>query len=206
MAFDHLQEQITRYYTAKVEEHGPTARGVDWNSPESQGLRFSQLLKIVDTTPCSVLDYGCGYGALADYLGGLGIAAEYRGFDAAKAMIDSAIAAHPDRPASAFIVDPQELSQSDYVVASGIFNVRLSFPDEEWQQYMVSTVERLASLSRRGFSFNALSLYSDPEKRRPDLHYADPLWWFDHCKRHITSSVALLHDYPLYEFTLLVRH
>ena len=62
-----------------------------------------------------------------------------------------------------------------------------------------------AKLSRTGFAFNALSLYSDPDRRRPDLYYADPLYWFDHCKRRYCRFVALLHDYPLYEFTILVR-
>ena len=45
-----LLRQTEAYYTARVREHGATARGVDWNSPESQALRFQQLLRIVD--PC----------------------------------------------------------------------------------------------------------------------------------------------------------
>jgi hypothetical protein len=50
-----------------------------------------------------------------------------------------------------------------------------------------------------------LTSYSDPDKRRPDLYYADPLALFDHCKRTYSRFVSLIHDYPLYEFTLLVR-
>jgi hypothetical protein len=33
----------------------------------------------------------------------------------------------------------------------------------------------------------------------------DPLRLFDHCKRTFSPDVALLHDYPLWEFTILVR-
>jgi hypothetical protein len=40
---------------------------------------------------------------------------------------------------------------------------------------------------------------------RPDLYYADPRAIFDHCKRTFSRWVALLHDYGLYEFTILVR-
>jgi hypothetical protein len=40
---------------------------------------------------------------------------------------------------------------------------------------------------------------------RSDLHYADPGRLFDYCKRRFARNVALLHDYGLYEFTLLVR-
>jgi hypothetical protein len=37
------------------------------------------------------------------------------------------------------------------------------------------------------------------------LYYADPMKLFDHCKKKYSKKVAILHDYPLYEFTLLVR-
>ncbi|TMG79221.1 MAG: hypothetical protein E6H78_20525 [Betaproteobacteria bacterium] len=70
---------------------------------------------------------------------------------------------------------------------------------------MIDTIEDLAALSTRGFAFNALTSYSDPQRRRPDLYYADPLDLFDHCKRHVSRLVSLLHDTPLYEFTLIVR-
>jgi hypothetical protein len=40
---------------------------------------------------------------------------------------------------------------------------------------------------------------------RDDLFYADPLALFEHCRTRFSRRVALLHDYPLYEFTLLVR-
>ena len=46
---------------------------------------------------------------------------------------------------------------------------------------------------------------SDEDKRRSDLHYADPLAWFDWCKRNASHQVALLHDYGLWEFTIVVR-
>jgi hypothetical protein len=62
----------------------------------------------------------------------------------------------------------------------------------------------MASLSRRGFSFNMLTAYSDEDKKRPDLYYASPAGFFEYCRRY-SKRVALLHDYPLYEFTIIVR-
>jgi hypothetical protein len=50
-----------------------------------------------------------------------------------------------------------------------------------------------------------LSTRSEPEKRRADLYYADPLETFELCARQFSPRVALLHDYPLYEFTMIVR-
>jgi hypothetical protein len=76
---------------------------------------------------------------------------------------------------------------------------------DEWRDYMLATIADLAALGRRGFAFNALTAYSDADRQRPDLYYADPLAVVDHCRRTFSRFVALLHDYPLYEFTVLVR-
>jgi SAM-dependent methyltransferase len=200
-----LLRQTRQYYDGKLAEHGPTARGVDWNSEESQRLRFRELMRVLEDDPdASVLDYGCGYGALRSYLRERGHRGPYVGFDISQRMIDAAHASNPD-PTARFVSDRGTLARADYTLASGIFNVKQTASDERWQQYVLETIEDLAALSSGGFAFNALSSYSDPEKRRSDLYYADPLGLFDHCKRRVSRFVSLLHDTPLYEFTLLVR-
>jgi hypothetical protein len=45
MSHDRILRQVGDYYSQKVETHGASAKGVDWNSKESQFLRFAQLLK-----------------------------------------------------------------------------------------------------------------------------------------------------------------
>jgi hypothetical protein len=99
----------------------------------------------------------------------------------------------------------EDLEPADYTIASGVFNVRLDTPTGEWREYVVHTIERLSALSRRGFAFNMLTAYCDAEYMRDDLYYGDPCAFFDLCKRYHSKQVALLHDYGLYEFTVLVR-
>src|SRR5258707_10030322 len=66
---DRLLSNVEQYYTAKLAEHGPRARGVDWSSESSQLLRFEKLLEVCDlSVPFSLIDYGCGYGALLPFL------------------------------------------------------------------------------------------------------------------------------------------
>lgn len=200
-----LLQQTRQYYDGKLAEHGPTARGVDWNSEESQRLRFRELARLIEDDPdASVLDYGCGYGALRTYLRERGHRGTYIGFDISQRMIDAARAGCVDE-AAWFVADRDALERVDYTLASGIFNVKQATSGEQWKAYVLDTIEDLSRVSQRGFAFNALSLYSDPEKRRTDLYYADPLELFDHCARRISRFVSLLHDTPLYEFTLLVR-
>jgi SAM-dependent methyltransferase len=194
-----------RYYSGKFAVHGPTARGVDWNSEESQRLRFQQLLRVVSRPQeqFSILDYGCGYGALVDHLQSEGFNARYVGYDLSRPMIEYARSSHPGD--AQFVTDETELEPYDYAVASGLMNVRQAETDSDWHQYCLHVIGRLTSLSTSGFAFNMLTSYSDPERKRPDLYYADPLVYFDHCKRNISRHVALLHDYGLYEFTMIVR-
>ena len=206
MGVDPILGPVERYYTAKVLEHGATAQGVDWNSRESQELRFSQLLKVVDVSqPFSITDYGCGYGALVAYMSERAYPFTYRGFDISEGMLDRARHAYGDDPRCEFVTKKDDLQPGDYAVASGIFNVRLEASDEEWLDYILETVSDLDKLGTKGFAFNALTRYSDADRMRANLYYADPLHLFDHCKVHHSKWVALLHDYGLYEFTIVVR-
>jgi Methyltransferase domain len=204
--------KVVRYYAAKVRAHGATAEGAGWKDTASQRLRFEVLSRLFGEKPSgSLLDYGCGWGALADWLVERGFSGRYTGYDAS-AEIAQAARDLQGRPAADIGRDLERVFLSelpggfvaDYVVASGLFNVRLDVSDDAWLAYLENTLDDFHAASRRGFGFNVLSQYSDPAKRRPDLYYADPLALFDRCKRRYSSRVALLHDYPLWEFTMLV--
>lgn len=206
MGSNSILSSVQEYYDEKIRTHGPTARGVDWNSPESQHLRFAQLLKLIDhSRPFALNDFGCGYGALVDYLERGDYQFHYTGFDISSQMIATAKELHPSSDQIEFVSEKGQLRQADYTVASGVFNVKLNTAGDEWKQYILATLETMNSLSRAGFAFNALTKYSDAEFMREDLYYSDPLFLFDHCKSKYSKFVALLHDYPLYEFTILVR-
>jgi SAM-dependent methyltransferase len=199
-------EQVKSYFDRRIQEHGASPRGSDWNSEDSQNLRFDQLLRVIDGgLPFSLLDYGCGYGALATYLEEKGYQVEYYGFDILESAIDTARNVHAGKQGRTFFTDEAALPVCDYTIASGIFNFRGDQTFEEWTEYVVGVLQSFDRLSRRGFSSNFLTKYSDADKMRDDLYYADPLYLFDYCKRHFSRNVALLHDYNLYDFTILVR-
>jgi SAM-dependent methyltransferase len=198
--------RVAEYYAGRLAEHGATHRGVDWNSSASQELRFEQLVHgIARDAPAAFLDWGCGYGAMARWLTSSMPVRHYVGFDIAPAMVEAARTQQGDLCSAHFTTERQSLSIADHVLASGIFNVKLDTPVEDWEAYVLHTVDELAAHARRGFAFNVLTSYSDRDRKRDDLYYADPLALFDHCKRHHSRHVALLHDYGLYEFTISVR-
>ncbi|VTU17370.1 trans-aconitate 2-methyltransferase [Variovorax sp. PBL-H6] len=202
----NLLADVAAYYSGKLAEHGLSPRGVDWNGEESQVLRFRQLCRIIDRPgEVSVNDLGCGYGALFDLLAADRPEIRYLGVDVSASMIDAARERLKDHPNARFIQASVPDDIGDYGVASGIFNVRMERTDAQWQAYLEATLDQLDRTSRFGFAFNCLTSYSDADRMRPDLYYADPCRLFDLCKRRYAKNVALLHDYGLYEFTILVR-
>ena len=198
-------DHVKSYFDKRIQEHGASPRGSDWNSETSQNVRFDQLLKVIETPSFSLLDYGCGYGALADYLELKGFEADYYGYDILESAINTARKTHQDKARRLFFTDKSQLPICDYTVASGIFNFRGEQSFEVWTDYVLGVLTEFDQLSQHGFASNFLTKYSDAEKMRPDLYYADPLFLFDFCKQHFSKSVALLHDYRLYDFTIIVR-
>lgn len=202
----NLLLEVANYYSSKLAEHGETPRGVDWNGEQSQILRFEQLSKIFSqSTNFSVNDLGCGYGSLLDYLKSNYSGFIYHGCDISSDMIRAAQKRHASISNAHFVIASEPPKVADFGIASGIFNVRLGRSDIEWRQYLEATLDVLDRTSELGFAFNCLTSYSDKDKMRDYLYYADPCVLFDLCKKRYSRNVALLHDYGLYEFTILVR-
>lgn len=206
IADNALLSAVAGYYSEKLAAHGQSPRGVDWNGEESQVLRFRQLCKIIDSSnQFSLNDLGCGYGALYDFLVHEYGSFDYSGIDVSQSMIKAAERRYQDTAQARFVVSGEPDQIADYGVASGIFNVRVGRSDAEWRDYLEATLDVLDRTSRAGFAFNCLTSYSDADKMRDYLYYANPCTLFDLCKRRYSRNVALLHDYGLYEFTILVR-
>ncbi|MEV5754578.1 class I SAM-dependent methyltransferase [Actinoallomurus sp. NPDC052308] len=201
-----LLRDVEAYFEDKIKTHGATHYGVDFTTPSAQTNRFEQLVKVVDGDEAfSINDYGSGYGALVEFLATRWTDFAYCGFDISKAMRTVGESLYASDTRIRFTGDYAELDMADYTVASGTFNIKLDCDSDTWQRYVVEEVGRMAAVSKKGFAFNMLTSYSDPEHMRDDLYYGDPLLYFDHCKRKFSRNVALLHDYNGFDFTIIVR-
>jgi SAM-dependent methyltransferase len=213
MEHTEFLKSVNEYYTGKVLQHGATPQGVDWNGEESQQLRFKTLLQIINdpakpalSTPnvsFTLLDYGCGYGSMYEFMQSRFQKFHYTGYDISDEMISQARKIFST--GNVYWNKQRDEALYDYIVGSGIFNVKLQNDETTWWDYVVKELDWINDHAVRGFAFNMLTSYSDKEFMRDYLFYADPVKVFDHCKRKYSKFVALLHDYPLYEFTILVR-
>lgn len=208
MSLEEVQKKLNKYFADKLETFGTTAKGVDYNGEEAQQIRFAELIRIIRSkTPFTIIDYGCGYGAMFEFLHKAGFDFEYFGIDLIAEMVAAGKETHKGYANAHFTNDEKQVPLADYLVAAGIFNIKLDAEALDWKKFVCSTLNQMNALCSKGFSFNMLTQYSDPErmKERPDLYYGDPLFFFDYCKINFSRNVALLHDYGLYDFTILVR-
>ena len=88
-------------------------------------------------------------------------------------------------------------------MTSGIFNVKFDEQRDNWEYYVKQTLKNMFEQSKKGMAFNLLTKYVDFEAA--DLFYADPTQYFDYCKKELSSYVNLIHDYNLYEWTIVIK-
>jgi len=208
MSLDEAIEKYRSYFNEKIMRFGAVPEGVDYNGPEAQAIRFAQLLRIIDgRLTFEIIDFGCGYGALLEFLVREGWEFHYQGYDMLESMVETASRTHASLKNATFTSNAAKLYPGDYLTAGAIFNNKFDASNAEWRDHTLEVLGTMNALCTRAFSFNMLTSYSDADKMalRPDLYFADPLFYFDHCKKHFASNVALLHDYGLYDFTIIVR-
>ncbi|MGM0575675.1 MAG: methyltransferase domain-containing protein [Myxococcota bacterium] len=140
-------EQAARSFYLPLRQAASAARRVGWESDALHAVRLRAAVEAVGPLEesSSLLDAGCGEGALLDVLDGLGWRGRYRGEDILSHMIERARERRPDADlavADATIGGPE----ADAVVCSGTFNTG---PSEGHTRAVVAAMEALWSRARR---------------------------------------------------------
>jgi SAM-dependent methyltransferase len=199
----HLQEHYRQTFLA----HGPTSKGVDWGDKEWAAiLRQHKMLEIIREPikdRVSLLDVGCGYGALVDLIERLELPIDYTGIDIVGEMIASARAVHPD---SCFIngdIMEHSFGTFDYVVCNGILTQKLNASTLTMNNYAQQLVRKAFSLCRRGIAFNQMSTFVNFQKE--NLYYRNPAEMLAWCMSEITPHARIDCAYELwYEYTVFL--
>ena len=93
----------------------------------------------------------------------------------------------------------------DYAIASGILNVRRGADPESWLGYLDDTIALLAANSRLASASTSCPCHRILTSIGPTF-FCNPVAMLALCLGRYGHHVALLQDYGLWEFTLLVRH
>ncbi len=144
-----------KFYQKAYEKHGLSAQGVNWNSKESQEVRFEVITDVLgkDISKSEIVDAGCGFGELYAYWVDRGICPKrYIGLDCVENSIVIAKQRFMDLSFTCRDILKDELPLADWYVASGSLNILSPF--DTWL-----FLEKILEKSKKGIVFNILQGY-----------------------------------------------
>jgi SAM-dependent methyltransferase len=196
--------QIVNHYETCLKQHGATPQGLDWPNLPDVHKRFKVMLGITDTLKGKrLLDLGCGYGLLVDYLKEHQIPLEYHGIDLSPLMVEEARKRHPGYCFGAQDILAQPLTEEyDFILMNGLLTVKSTLSHAQMEHFATSILKAAFAHCRTGMAFNVMSAQVD--WKRDDLFH----WPFDAAAQFIRTNLsrhfAFRQDYGLYEYTVYV--
>lgn len=191
-----IADQTRHRYAARFQEHGLSPRSLGWGTREQQTTRFDQVRRIIDFDGSHVLDIGCGFGDLYQYLKHNNVDVTYTGVDVCQEFIDVATDRHPDGQFLCTDLTTDELCDvgGDVVVMLGLLNYRQS--ETANLTYAETLIDRAFDKARR-------SLVCDFISDQRALDYPEEEWIYYYSPEEVvklasavTPSWQLLQDFP----------
>lgn len=194
-----VKAKAIEIYDQSTAEYGDSSDAVRWHNPQSQYLRFFQLIKNMDIqdSNMSILDVGCGNGELYKFLHFCGFRGTYTGIDINENLLLMAQAKFKGKSVSFFRVDllNDDFEQCyDYVLMSGLFNSNYG-QDFPW---VCRFIEAMYKRCRKASIFNIISTHVN--FRDKELYYVSPSELLNYVISNVTPSVTLIHNEPPYNF------
>lgn len=202
------------YYEGLLDKHGDNYKTLDWNSPESQKLRFKIFKEIFvygkKASGVSMLDVGCGFGDLYGFFKQDGLLKRnrinYTGYDISPKLLEVARKKYPgEKFELKDILEDRHAPKFDYILCSGVFNIR-TLEEEDHLSFVKEMLFRMYDLATYGVAVNFLSEGALPTADAEDLnsgryYFFKPDEIVRFC-RHVSSQFILRHDYHLGDFTV----
>jgi 2-polyprenyl-3-methyl-5-hydroxy-6-metoxy-1,4-benzoquinol methylase len=204
---DKFSTLSLNYYNRILNKHGNNFKGMNWSSKKSQYIRFEKLLKISKLENKSIHDLGCGNAELLNVLKIKKIKFKnYLGSDLSNKMIQLCNERFKKNKRIKFesfdILKKKNLYKYDYVITSGIFNVKNSIHETYWKKYVFKVIKKMFLSCKCGIGLNFLTF--DTTFREKKLFYMslDDLVKF--LRKKISKKIVINHDYDLWEFTVFI--
>lgn len=193
-------------YTRRWRQCGYDSRTLGWNK-DCQWVRFQAAFENICEADChSVLDVGCGFGDLLDYLRQTGWRGRYVGVDLVDDLLAEARRRHADDTSAEFVCDDIQLFRwtqtYDVAAAIGVFNHRLH---QDNLTFIRETLACMWKLTTKVVICDFLSMSADPEHQQSNLYYADPRQLYAIAAAY-SRRVMIHHAYMPFEFQIKMWH
>jgi len=174
-------------YLRLFAQHGDSPEAVAW-SVHAQRFRFEKLCEIGPLAGAKILDVGCGLGHLYPFLVEKFGEVDYHGVDIVPEMVAHAAKRLPGRVWCQDITETPLKGRYDYVLISGVFNIKDGPP----LAFMATLIQAAWERCDIALGFNFLSAYANFYD--DGLAYYKPQDVFDFAVM-LTPKIVLHHHY-----------
>jgi SAM-dependent methyltransferase len=195
------QEKIAEKYSMRYEEFGYSPKSLFWNKGK-QNLRFNILTSQFELEGKSILDIGCGFGDLTQFLEQKTTNYSYFGIDITKAFIIEANKRFANEKIhfkhGDFLNENIE-ENFDIAIASGTFNIK--FENEDNYTFVESVIKKALSFCEIGIAFDFIS--DKVDFRDSQTFYYAPERVLSIAYKY-SRNIIVRNDYMPFEFALFV--
>ena len=194
----------SNYYLQLFKKHGISHKSLGWDKGK-QFLRFDQLTKFWRLQDCSILDVGCGFGDFVYYLKSKDTwtSIHYLGIDLIDKFVQVAKKSHDENNIefiSGDFLDATFKKDFDYVISSGVFNLKNNLEDN--YKIIQIYIAKMLLHCNKSVSIDFLS-------DQVDFKHNHNFYWNPSRVLNIacnfSRNVSLSHDYFPFEFTLTIN-
>ena len=192
----------SKFYDERVNKYGYSAASVGWKDSIQQNLRFDILTAELDLNNKKILDIGCGFGDLANYLISKEISVqEFIGVDVSRKMLEIAKKNTTTKVNASYLNinvlnDPMDITV-DIALMSGLLNLRQS--SENSNEILQLFLSKVSPIVKEALVFNLLT--DEVDFQQPHhLHYNPRKT--KQIVQDFFKDVSIKKDYGLYEFTV----
>jgi len=198
-------DQKIKSYQKTFQKHGVSPKSLKWKDERAMQARFEAIAKELNFEWKTVLDVGCGYGLLYEYLAKQFTDFSYTGVDMVPEFVDTAKAKYTGTDARFECVNFFETDvandnskKHDVVICSGVLNS--SFDDAD--AFRKQAIKKLFASAEKALVFNMAGSYPQPDNTKPSsIYYADSLEVLKYCYT-LTTRLTYNHSYRKMDFTV----
>jgi trans-aconitate methyltransferase len=191
------------FYQKKFQKYGVSPKSLLWKEKGAAHQRFRQFWAEIDFTGKSVLDIGCGFGELGNFLTKRYKGVSYTGMDMVPEFIKEGKILYPKLHlvVGNYLTD-RVVKRYDIVVASGVLNSNMG---EENLKYRMNAVNKLWEYTGDILAFNMLGAHPQPQNKdsESNIWYADSVEILKYCME-LTRRVILRANYHPRDFTIIM--
>jgi 2-polyprenyl-3-methyl-5-hydroxy-6-metoxy-1,4-benzoquinol methylase len=188
-------------YNEVADKFGISSRAVLLDDPQTQYLRFSEIVGALDFNDRNktLLDVGCGNAELYKYLNFRGFRGQYVGYDINDKLLAQARKRFPGVDVQRKDIMSEDIDrQFDYVVLSGLFNVNVG----QSAAWVREFLEKMYGLCSGTMAFNMISTHVTFRDER--MFYMDPAEMLSFCIGNLSRRTTLAHHNLPYNYTVTV--